>query len=59
MSTTTKHPIADAGRDHDTSASISVRRNDRFTSESADVKTSKAEYEHEIPTDVMPNREEL
>jgi hypothetical protein len=59
MSTTKKHPSADAVVDHATPESIPVRRNDRFKSESADVKTSNAENEREIPTDVMPDWEEL
>lgn len=56
MSETEKHPIADAGVEHDTTHNVPARRNDpAATASAAEEITNKRENEREIPTDVMPN----
>jgi len=57
MSNPEKHPIADAGVEHDKPENVPSPQKE--PSKSATGNTQKHENGREIPTDVMPDREEL
>jgi hypothetical protein len=61
MSKPEEHPIADAGVEHDAPDYFLARRDDPSTPNpaAAAVNTTKLENERDIPTDVMPDWEEL
>jgi len=59
MSTTEKHPITNAGVEHDRTDNVPAQPNDPSATESAAEAINKRPNEREIPTDVMPDWEEL